>query len=118
MVGGAAQCCKYQIHSQKMLYRKVQVCCLRVVFVTALTPKEPPCNRLRGEEKRVRTAKALLRNEMDCWKSHRLRTAGDLGGTECATDHSRKGTEGEGYGSVKAQISGEDGQLTLTPYAP
>lgn len=32
--------------------------------------------------------------------------------------HSRKGTEGEGYGSGKAQIPGEDGQLILTPYAP
>lgn len=44
MFGGVAQCCQYQIHSQKMLFRKVQGCCLRAVFVVALTP----CNGLRG----------------------------------------------------------------------
>lgn len=54
MFGGAAQCCKYQTHSQKVLYRKVQVCCLRVVFVMALTPKEPPCDGLGGKEKSSR----------------------------------------------------------------
>lgn len=66
--GGVAQCYKYQICRQKVLYRKVRVCCLRVVFVRALTPKEPPCNGLGGEEKRMRIAKALLRTEMDCLK--------------------------------------------------
>lgn len=73
MLGGVPQSCKYQTHSQKVIYRKVQVCCLRVVFVMALTP----CNGLGGEEKRVRIAK---------WIVGKVEETGDLGGTGCASD--------------------------------
>lgn len=78
----------------------------------ALTPKEPPWNGLGGEEKTVRIAKALLRTEVDC-SNGLTGKLGMLEGLGVLQIQSRRGTEGEGYGPVKTQICGEDGQLIL-----